>query len=188
MKQTKFVIPESTSSYKSWLTTFQIDVAVNAPEAGTIKELLANEEDTVTVGQDLVKLELGGSPGGAEKESASSEPKEPASSDQPTSSEPKPSKKDDSAPAPPAEEQPKKESPAPKQAESKTEPKKTEPKPSSSAPGLGNREERRVSAISVVTSGTAADSFSGQNESDASTNCRALEAVTKHSGFLDNLQ
>jgi 2-oxoglutarate dehydrogenase E2 component (dihydrolipoamide succinyltransferase) len=103
----------------------------------------------VTVGQDLVKLELGGSPGGAEKESASSEPKEPASSDQPTFSEPEPSKKEDSAPAPPAEEkkqetpakeQPKKESPPPRQAESK----KTEPKPASSAPSLGNREERRV--------------------------------------------
>jgi 2-oxoglutarate dehydrogenase E2 component (dihydrolipoamide succinyltransferase) len=148
---------------KSPLTTFQIDVAVNAPEAGTIKELLANEEDTVTVGQDLVKLELGGSPGGAEKENAPSEPKELASSDQSTSSEPKPSKKDESAPTPPAEEkrpetpaqeQPKKQSPPPKQTESKPEPKKTEPKPSSSTPTLGNREERRVCVMSVVTSGT----------------------------------
>jgi 2-oxoglutarate dehydrogenase E2 component (dihydrolipoamide succinyltransferase) len=167
---------QSISSCNSRLTTFQIDVAVNAPEAGTIKELLANEEDTVTVGQDLVKLELGGSPGSAEKESASSEPKEPASSDQSTSSEPKPSKKDDSTPAPPAEEkkpepptqeQPKKESPPPKQTKSK----KTEPKPSGSAPTLGNREERRVCVISVVTSGTGANRFSGQNESDASANC-----------------
>lgn len=164
MKQTKFVSPGSISSCNSRLTTFQIDVAVNAPEPGTIKELLANEEDTVTVGQDLVKLELGGSSEGAEKESASSESKEPASSDQSTSSEPKPSKKDDSTPAPPAEEkkpepptqeQPKKESPPPKQTESK----KSEPKPSSSAPTLGNREERRVCVISVVTSGTGADRF-----------------------------
>jgi 2-oxoglutarate dehydrogenase E2 component (dihydrolipoamide succinyltransferase) len=180
LKRIKFVWPESISSCKSQLTAFQIDVAVNAPEAGTIKELLANEEDTVTVGQDLVKLEPGGSPGGAEKESASSEPKEPASSDQSTSSEPKPSKKDSSTPAPPAEEkkqepsaqeQPKKESPSPKQTESKPEPKKTEPKPSSSAPTLGNREERRVGVISVVSGGTTADRISGQNESDASTNC-----------------
>lgn len=39
----------------------QIDVAVNAPASGTIKEFLANEEDTVTVGQALVRIELGGS-------------------------------------------------------------------------------------------------------------------------------
>lgn len=36
-------------------------MAVNAPEAGTIKELLVNEEDTVIVGQDLVRLEPGSS-------------------------------------------------------------------------------------------------------------------------------
>ncbi len=37
----------------------QIDVSVNAPKAGKITELLANEEDTVTVGQDLFKYEPG---------------------------------------------------------------------------------------------------------------------------------
>lgn len=161
---------------KSPLTTFQIDVAVNAPEAGIIKELLVNEEDTVTVGQDLAKLELGGSPEGAEKASASSEPKE---ADQSTSPEPKPSKKDDSALSPPAEEkkseppvqeQPKKES-VPKQTESKAEPKKTEPKPSSSAPTLGNREERRVGVICSNLVVQQLTDFPGQNESDASTNC-----------------
>ncbi|PKS07054.1 hypothetical protein jhhlp_005651 [Lomentospora prolificans] len=41
------------------IETDKIDVAVNAPEAGTIKELLVNEEDTVTVGQDLLRLEPG---------------------------------------------------------------------------------------------------------------------------------
>ncbi|KAK3076446.1 2-oxoglutarate dehydrogenase complex E2 component, partial [Teratosphaeriaceae sp. CCFEE 6253] len=35
------------------IETDKIDVAVNAPTAGTIKEFLAKEEDTVTVGQDL---------------------------------------------------------------------------------------------------------------------------------------
>lgn len=45
----------------------QIDVAVNAPEAGTIKELLVSEEDTVTVGQDLLKMELGGAPSGGKE-------------------------------------------------------------------------------------------------------------------------
>lgn len=125
---------------------FQIDVAVNAPEAGTIKEFLANEEDTVTVGQDLVRLELGGAPSGGEKEKGESEPKEPASKDQSTSSDPEPAKskaKEESSPAPPPPQEkkpePKKETPPPKQTESKSD-----SKSASSAPGLGNREERRV--------------------------------------------
>lgn len=37
----------------------QIDVSVNAPESGKIIKLLAAEEDTVTVGQDLVIIEPG---------------------------------------------------------------------------------------------------------------------------------
>jgi len=125
------------------IETDKIDVAVNAPEAGTIKEFLANEEDTVTVGQDLVRMELGGAPEGGDKEKASSEPKEPAPKEQSTSSDPEPSKKEESkeeskttsSASPPQEKkpEPKKESP-PKQTESK----------SSSAPTLGNREERRV--------------------------------------------
>lgn len=40
---------------------------MNAPEAGTIKEFFVSEEDTVTVGQDLVRIELGGSPSGDSK-------------------------------------------------------------------------------------------------------------------------
>ncbi|KAF8183174.1 dihydrolipoyllysine-residue succinyltransferase 1 [Pholiota molesta] len=35
------------------IETDKIDVSVNAPQAGTIVKLLANEEDTVAVGQDL---------------------------------------------------------------------------------------------------------------------------------------
>lgn len=42
----------------------QIDVAVNAPFAGTITELLAAEDDTVTVGGDLFVLEKGSAPEG----------------------------------------------------------------------------------------------------------------------------
>lgn len=37
----------------------QIDVAINAPKAGKIVEVFAKEEDTVSVGQDLYKLEPG---------------------------------------------------------------------------------------------------------------------------------
>ncbi|KAL6306312.1 dihydrolipoamide succinyltransferase [Sparassis latifolia] len=41
------------------IETDKIDVSVNAPSAGTITELLAAEEDTVTVGQDLFRFEPG---------------------------------------------------------------------------------------------------------------------------------
>jgi len=125
----------------------QIDVAVNAPEAGTIKEFLANEEDTVTVGQDLVRLELGGAPAGEERERGSSEPKEATPKEQSTSSDPDPSKKDEPKPnqessSPPTKE----EKPAAKDTpKPKPGPKKSESTSSSSSPSLGNREERRVS-------------------------------------------
>lgn len=39
--------------------TDKVDVSVNATHAGKITELLANEEDTVTVGQALFKIEEG---------------------------------------------------------------------------------------------------------------------------------
>jgi 2-oxoglutarate dehydrogenase E2 component (dihydrolipoamide succinyltransferase) len=131
------------------LILLQIDVAVNAPEAGTIKEFLANEEDTVVVGQDLVKLELGGSPKVGDKESATSEPKEAASSDQHASSEHE-TRKDHSPPSPApeakqgsprAQDQPKKESPPKKEDKPAS---KNESKSINSAPALGSREERRV--------------------------------------------
>ncbi|OBT90871.1 dihydrolipoyllysine-residue succinyltransferase, E2 component [Pseudogymnoascus sp. 03VT05] len=119
------------------IETDKIDVAVNAPQAGTIKELLAQEEDTVTVGQDLVRLELGGE-APAKEESKPAETKEEKST--PSESKPAPTEpsapKKESAPAP-AQEQPKKASPPPKQSESKANESKT-----TSAPG--NREERRV--------------------------------------------
>ena len=36
-----------------------------------------NEEDTVTVGQDLVKIELGGAPEGGKKDAETEKPNEP---------------------------------------------------------------------------------------------------------------
>ncbi|KFY75725.1 hypothetical protein V499_04281 [Pseudogymnoascus sp. VKM F-103] len=120
------------------IETDKIDVAVNAPQAGTIKEFLAQEEDTVTVGQDLIRLELGGE-APAKEESKPAETKEekstPSESKPAAKNEPSPPRKE-SAPAP-AQEQPKKASPPPKQSESKANESKT-----TSAPG--NREERRV--------------------------------------------
>jgi 2-oxoglutarate dehydrogenase E2 component (dihydrolipoamide succinyltransferase) len=147
LRQTRYA-SRCPDIWYSLLRIIKIDVAVNAPAAGTIKEFLANEEDTVTVGQDLVRIELGDAPAddGGKKE-ASSEPKEPASKEQTTSSDPVPQKKEDSKPSseekkssPPPQESPKKEAPPPKKTESKGD-----AKSSSSAPTLGSREERRVS-------------------------------------------
>lgn len=118
------------------IETDKIDVAVNAPEAGVIKEFFANEEDTVVVGQDLALLESGGAPSGDKPATESKEPAtekqaEPEKAPEPRAEESKP------APAAPKKESPapKKESPAPKQ-ESKAAPEK----PAT----LGSREEKRV--------------------------------------------
>jgi len=142
---------------------------VNAPEPGTVKEYLVNEEDTVTVGQDLLKLELGGPPQGGEKEQGGQEPKAPASDEQSTSSHPeakqdetKPDKGSSESSAPsPKESEPKKE-PEPKKEESKPsappkkepppqekpsksqESRKPEPKATGGETAFGSREERRV--------------------------------------------
>jgi 2-oxoglutarate dehydrogenase E2 component (dihydrolipoamide succinyltransferase) len=134
------------------IETDKIDVAVNAPEAGKITELLAKEEDTVTVGQDLAKIEVGAEGEGG-KQDAASEPKEPASTDQETSSQPDGGKADtskqppmESEPAPaPAEEEkkPAPPPPQPKKDSKKKEPAKEEPKKEG---GFGAREERRVRA------------------------------------------
>ncbi|GJJ77823.1 2-oxoglutarate dehydrogenase E2 component (dihydrolipoamide succinyltransferase) [Entomortierella parvispora] len=84
------------------IETDKVDVAVNSPKSGTILELYAKEDETVAVGADLFKLELGDAPaGGAEPKKETSKKKE---------------------------ETPKKEAPK-KQAETKKEePKKEEPK------------------------------------------------------------
>jgi 2-oxoglutarate dehydrogenase E2 component (dihydrolipoamide succinyltransferase) len=135
------------------IETDKIDVAVNAPEAGTIKEFLVNEEDTVTVGQDIVKLEAGGAPEGGKKE-ATEQPKEPASKDQETSSQPEGQQeqseapkeeskapKEESKPEPPKQE----EKPQPPKQESKPAPPKKDSKPEETKPATpGSREERRV--------------------------------------------
>jgi 2-oxoglutarate dehydrogenase E2 component (dihydrolipoamide succinyltransferase) len=131
------------------IETDKIDVSVNAPEAGTIKELLVSEGDTVTVGQEIAKMEPGEGGSGGEKP-AKQEPKEPASSEQPTSSDPEPKKeepKKEDTPAPPP---PKKEDkPAPPKDEKKPapQPKKDEGKKEegiSSPFGKGSRNENRV--------------------------------------------
>ncbi|KAI9040516.1 putative dihydrolipoamide succinyltransferase [Aspergillus affinis] len=119
------------------IETDKIDVSVNAPDSGTIKELLVNEEDTVTVGQELAKLELGGAPE-AKKDGSSQEKKEPAAE------KPK-------APAEPAQEtkstKPSSEKPAAPASESNKKPASEASQPPSSEAAKSSpsgREERRV--------------------------------------------
>ena len=117
-------------------------MSVNAPESGTVSELLAKEEDTVTVGQDLVKLELGGAPEG-KKEDAAEQPKEPA----PEKSQPSEPEKQETKTPPPPPEQPSAPKPEPSKPQAEA-PKPAAPKPeptSDAKPAVpGTREERRV--------------------------------------------
>lgn len=137
------------------IETDKIDVSVNAPQAGTITELLVSEGDTVTVGQEIAKLEPGEGGGGGAQE-AKQEPKEPASKDQPTSSDPEPKKeeKKDDTPPPPKKE----EKPAPPKEEKKPAPPKQEKKSAEESKGgvdspfgKGNRNENKVSSPQAIT-------------------------------------
>jgi len=148
------------------IETDKIDVSVNAPSAGIITELFAEEEDTVAVGNDLFKLEAGEKPsGGAEK--AKAEPKEektPEKKEEP--------KKDTSSSSSESNRKPPQEHEAVKQKEEEPQrkaPEATEarqPSPSASAKssssssekpatkgettsGSGNRTERRVKMNSM---------------------------------------
>ncbi|KEF53649.1 dihydrolipoyllysine-residue succinyltransferase, E2 component [Exophiala aquamarina CBS 119918] len=129
------------------IETDKIDVSVNAPQAGTIKELLVSEGDTVTVGQDIAKLEPGEGGGGGAQE-AKEEPKAPASDEQPTSSDPEPKKEEKEADAPPPPK--KEEKPAPPKEEKKPAPPKQEKSAEDSKAGIespfgrGNRNENKV--------------------------------------------
>jgi 2-oxoglutarate dehydrogenase E2 component (dihydrolipoamide succinyltransferase) len=152
------------------IETDKIDVTVNAPVSGTIVELLAQEEDTVSVGQELFRIEAG--------EAAAAPPKEEKVPEAPTHSDsPKP-----------AEAAPPKEQPAPPLAPSQKstpvapkEPKaaKQESKPEAVAPSKapGSRNETRVKmnrmrlriAERLKESQNAAASLTTFNEVDMSS-------------------
>src|SRR5579871_4385190 len=126
----------------------QIDFIVNAPEACTISEFFANEEDAVMVGQDLLKLELAGLSKGR-KEDASSRPKEPVPTSSDLSTFEDAPGLESSTPASLAEKKPSCQLPeqqkrlaqAPKAGESK----KTGPTPTTSVSASSNWEEHGVS-------------------------------------------
>ncbi|EFX00886.1 dihydrolipoamide acyltransferase [Grosmannia clavigera kw1407] len=118
------------------IETDKIDVSVTAPEAGVIKEILASEEDTVTVGQNLIVIETGGV---APEKAAAAEAQEASSTLAPAAESKPEAPKEDSKPAPPKQAAPEKSAPAPTPA-----PKKAIAESAAAPAVLGSREERRV--------------------------------------------
>lgn len=110
--------------------------------------MFAQEEDTVVVGQDLLKLELGGAPPeNAEKEAPTKEePKAPADSKQEPGSKAAPPKEEREAP----KEEKKAPAPPPPAPKKEEESKPAPPKQQSSNEPFGQREERRVSGKAAI--------------------------------------
>jgi 2-oxoglutarate dehydrogenase E2 component (dihydrolipoamide succinyltransferase) len=126
------------------IETDKIDVSVTAPKSGTIVKVLANEEDTVAVGQDLFVLEPGdvGASPQKKEEQAPTPPETPKPQAQTSAPKREPS------PTPPAPSKvetlpnPKEDKAAPpKEKEAKKEDKSGSPTPQAAS---GSRNETRV--------------------------------------------
>jgi len=118
-------------------------VSVNAPAAGTITELFVNEEDTVTVGQDLFRF----APGEADGSSAAAPSEAAPQAEKNDAAEQKPAQQESSPPL--AQEKPKakvketsKPAPAPKEEAKQSTP--STPAASAGAAGGLSRNETRV--------------------------------------------
>ncbi|KAG6829714.1 2-oxoglutarate dehydrogenase complex E2 component [Tricholoma furcatifolium] len=151
------------------IETDKIDVSVNAPEAGKIVQILAAEEDTVTVGQDLVIIEPG-----AVDAAAPPQPKEAeAPAETKPQSTPEPAAPSKPAPAPAQAAKPVEKKEAPKQEVAKKE-KENAP---AARPTPGSRNETRVKmnrmrlriAERLKESQNAAASLTTFNEIDMSS-------------------
>ncbi|KAJ9111104.1 hypothetical protein QFC19_001303 [Naganishia cerealis] len=127
------------------IETDKIDVSVNAPMSGKIVELLANEDDTVQVGQDLLKIEPG--EGGGESSAPAAKEEKPAAPKE------EPPAKDDIKPdasvadkgeAKTQQEQPKKQAPKPAPAKSEKPAQKDNQKQAVEQKVAGSRNETRV--------------------------------------------
>lgn len=161
-------------------------MSVNVPQAGKIVELLANEEDTVTVGQDLFKFEPGDTEGaapshdegagGAAKKTREPEEPQDKEAEKATPSPPKPSPEDARAkdPTGPQEGTSKKEV----KEQPKAEKKEKAPAKQEAAPRVaGARTETRVKmsrmrlriAERLKESQNAAASLTTFNEIDMSS-------------------
>ena len=193
-----------------FMTLPQIDVSVNAPQAGKIVKFLANEEDTVAVGQDLFILEPGDfggegtypSPSAsnqlnihllAPSESSSQLPQEEFKSSEKDVAEPADQQTNKSLPEPPkpsANDKKAKPASSPKPKDEKTA-KKEEKKdvtPSASAPP-GSRNETRVSlTLTTDLLNGFANLQKGENEPHASTHRRTSQTISERRGFTNDFQ
>ncbi|KAF3920719.1 hypothetical protein AA313_de0202938 [Arthrobotrys entomopaga] len=125
------------------IETDKIDVAVNAPEAGVLKELLVEADTTVVVGQDLARLEPGTKAEGSSESKPSSPPPE-TSKEAPKQTPNDTTKEESTPPAPPKsiKEEPVKEQKQPSKPQTTTASSSTAS--NSGAEGIGNRGEQRV--------------------------------------------
>ena len=164
----------------------QIDVSVNAPSAGRITELLAAEEDTVTVGQDLFRFEPGAADEVAPQEQKSSEEvkdkTEPADQQVDKKTPPPPSptpeevrKKDPAGVQEGKEKKELKETSKPKKEDKKDKESKEQPAPAPRTPGSRNESRVKMSrmrlriAERLKESQNAAASLTTFNEIDMSS-------------------
>ncbi|KAG9050592.1 2-oxoglutarate dehydrogenase complex E2 component [Tulasnella sp. UAMH 9824] len=162
------------------IETDKIDVSVNAPKSGKIVEILFKEEDTVTVGADLFKIEPGegGAPAATEapKEESAPKPKEeePKPEAKAETPKPEPPKETKAAPAPEPKKEEKKPAPAPA------------PPAAGAKPAAGSRGETRIKmsrmrlriAERLKESQNAAASLTTFNEIDM-TELMALRSANK---------
>ncbi|KAK7681190.1 2-oxoglutarate dehydrogenase complex E2 component [Cerrena zonata] len=119
------------------IETDKIDVEVNAPVSGTITEFLVNVEDTVEVGQEIIKIEEGDAPAGGAAPKKE-EPKEEPKKEEPKKEEPK---KEEPKKEEPKKEEPKKEEPK-KEQPKKEQPKETKQESTPSFTNFSRNEER----------------------------------------------
>lgn len=112
-----------------------------------------NEEDTVTVGQDLVRIESGGAPAPKDESTTKADDKPtPSTESEPSQQQKQPEPKQETKQATKQESKPQSETaPAPSQ-RTAAEKKDTAPSASqgASTSGLGSREERRVCFMSEL--------------------------------------
>ncbi|PVE65368.1 2-oxoglutarate dehydrogenase, E2 component, dihydrolipoamide succinyltransferase [Microbacterium testaceum] len=95
------------------ISTDKVDTEIPSPVAGTLQEILVQEDETVNVGAALARIGSG-APAAAEPEAPAAEPEAPAAAPQAAAAEQKPEQSAPAAPAPQAAEKP---APAEKPAE-----------------------------------------------------------------------
>ncbi|WWC69649.1 uncharacterized protein I206_103592 [Kwoniella pini CBS 10737] len=170
LKQWNKQVGDSVSQDEEIATieTDKIDVSVNAPMAGKIVELLAEEDSTVTVGQDLFKIEPGEGGGSGSGEASEKEKSQPSGAAKSEAKDAQEGNRDQAAPEAakekgaseevhkkqdekaPALEKSSEEKPAPKKEESAPKPAPKKEEKSKKDEGakqekaLGSRNETRV--------------------------------------------